>query len=84
MNTSLKLTITWLLLVASTILSVFVVDLKGNGNFVSILAYKKFMLIGFIYLEGIKSHWFYRILLILLGAGLFIGDYIWQIPKVCG
>lgn len=83
MNTSLKLTITWLLLVASTILSVFVMDLEQNGNFVSILAYKKFMLIGFIYLEGIKSHWFYRILLIVMGAGLFIGDFIWDIPKVC-
>lgn len=83
MNVTLKLTITWLLLVAATLLSFFAFELPGNGNFVTILAYKKFLLIGFVYLEVFFAHWFYRILIILLGGGLLIGDLIWEIPKVC-
>ena len=81
MNTSLKLTITWLLLLAATFLSFFVADLDRNGIFVSVLAYKKFLLIGFIYLDGIKSHWFYRSLLILGGVGLLVGNLIWNLPR---
>jgi hypothetical protein len=81
MNNTLKLTITWLLLVTSTLLSLFVFDLDKNGLFVSILAMKKFVLIGFIYLEGIKSHWLYRIILIIGGASLLIGNLIWRLPS---
>jgi hypothetical protein len=82
MNNSLKLTITWLFLMASTLLSFFVADIDRNGLFVSILAYKKFLLVGFIYLDGIQSHWFYRMILILSGAGLLIGNLIWRMPKI--
>lgn len=78
MKNSYKLTITWLLLTASTLLSFFISDLDGNGLFVSILAYKKFLLIGFIYLDAMKSHWFYRMILILGGAGLLIGNLVWR------
>jgi|GEM_PF-754602 hypothetical protein len=83
MNSTLKLTVTWLLLVTSTILSFFVFDLDRNGIFIGILAFKKFLLIGFIYLEGIKSHWLYRIILILGGASLLIATVIWRMPRVC-
>jgi hypothetical protein len=82
MNTSLKLTIAWLLLLTSTILSYFVAGLDHNGLFVSILALKKFLLVGFIYLEGIHSHWLYRIILIIGGCSLLIGNLIWRVPGV--
>lgn len=82
MNTNLKLTVAWILLVLATILSYFVSDLEHNGLFVSVLAVKKFFLVGFIYLEGIKSHWFYKTILILGGLSLFIGNLIWSVPKV--
>ena len=83
MNQSLKLTITWILLMTSAILSLFVFDLERNGLFVSILAMKKFLLIGFIYLDGIESHWLYRIIIILGGAGLLVGQLIWSSPSSC-
>jgi len=83
MNNALKLTITWLLLLTSTILSFFIFDLDRNGIFIGILAFKKFLLIGFIYLDGIKSHWFYRIILIFGGASLLIATIIWRMPRVC-
>jgi len=82
MNTPLKLTIAWLLLITSTLLSYFVADLDRNGLFVSVLALKKFFLVGFIYLEGIKSHWFYKIIIILAGGSLFIGNLIWSLPRI--
>ena len=82
MTNSFKLTITWLLLITATLLSFFIADLDRNGLFVSILAYKKFLLIGFIYLDGIKSHWLYRIILIVAGASLLVGNLIWQMPRV--
>lgn len=80
MNTSLKLTVAWLLLLASTFLSYFVAGLDHNGVFVSILAVKKFFLVGFIYLEGIKSHWVYKFILIIGGFSLVIGNLIWRVP----
>lgn len=82
MNTSLKLTVAFGLLIASTLLSYFVAGLDHNGIFVSILAVKKFYLVGFIYLEGIKSHWFYKIILLLGGVSIFIGTWIWKAPVV--
>lgn len=78
MKNSLKLTITWLLLLASTLLSFFVADLDRNGIFISILAYKKYLLIGFIYLEVFHAHWLYKSVLILTGAGLLVGNLIWK------
>lgn len=78
MKNTYKLTITWLLLLASTFLSFFISDLDGNGIFVSILAYKKFLLIGFIYLGAMSSHWIYRLVLMMGGAGLLIGNLIWR------
>lgn len=82
MNTSLKLTVAWLLLLASTFLSYFLVTLDHNGVFVSILAVKKFFLVGFIYLEGIHSHWVYKFILIFGGFSLIIGNLIWRVPGV--
>lgn len=82
MSSSLKLTIAWLLLLTSTFLSYFVAGLDKNGIFVSILAFKKFLLVGFIYLEGIKCHWFYKLILIFGGASLIIGNLIWVLPRV--
>lgn len=78
MNNSYKLTITWLLLVTATLLSFFVAGIDANGIFVSFLAYKKFLLIGLVYLEGMKAHWFYRLILILTGAGLLIANLLWH------
>lgn len=83
MTSTFKLTITWLLLVCSSILSLFVVNVNGNDTFVSILAYKKFLLIGFVYLEGMKAHWVYRILILIAGSALIVGDYIWGLPRTC-
>lgn len=77
MKNSLKLTITWLLLIASTLLSYFVADLDKNGIFISVLAYKKFLLIGFVYLEVFHAHWLYKGVLLFTGAGLLLGNLVW-------
>lgn len=82
MKNSLKLTITWLLLLTATLLSFFISDIDRNGIFVSILAYKKFLLIGFIYLDGMRSHWVYRTILVVTGASLLIGNLIWRMPRI--
>lgn len=79
MNQSLKLTVAWLLLVVATILSYILADIDKNGVYVGILAIKKFLLIGFIYLEGSKAHWFYKILLIMTGLSLVVGNLIWGV-----
>ena len=78
MNNPLKLTITWALLVASTLLSFFIADLGKNGIFVSVLAYKKFILIGFIYLGASRSHWVYKVGLSVAGFALLLGNLVWR------
>ena len=83
MNSSLKLTITWLFLVTSTLLSYFVFDLYWNGFFIAVLVLKKFLLIGFVYLEGLEAHWFYKIILIIAGSSLLIAHFFWKMPRVC-
>lgn len=83
MSTSLKLTITWAILVIATILNLFVVHLESNGIFVSILAFKKFVLIGLIYLDGIESHWFYRTIIIVTGLSLIFISLIWSRYSIC-
>ena len=83
MTQSLKLTITWLLLLTATFISYFVKDLDANGLFVTILAYKKFLLIGLIYLDGMGAHWVYKTILAVLGGGLILGNLIWSTPFHC-
>ncbi len=83
MNTSLKLTIAWALLLIATFLSLIVSKLEHNEMFVSILALKKFLLVGFIYLEGIEAHWLYRIILIIGGISLIIITGIFKVPLKC-
>ncbi len=80
MTIPLKLTVAWGLLLASTILSYFVSSIDHNGLFVSVLALKKFFLVGFIYLEGIRSHWFYKFILIFAGSSLILANLIWNMP----
>lgn len=83
MSHSLKLTITWGILTVATLLNYFVRNLDSNGIFVSILAFKKFILIGMIYLDGIESHWFYRIMLTIFGLSLILISLIWSRYNVC-
>lgn len=83
MNSTLKLTITWAFLVVATILNYFVSNLDSNGIFVSILALKKFLLIGMIYLDGIESHWFYRIMLTIFGLSILLISLIWSRYSYC-
>lgn len=78
MSNSLKLTITWMLLVASTLLSFFIADLGRNGIFVSVLAYKKFLLIGFIYLGASRAHWIYKFILMIAGFALLLVNLLWR------
>ena len=78
MSNSFKLTITWALLVASTLISFFVADLGKNGIFVSILAYKKFLLIGFIYMGASRAHWVYKLVLMVTGFGLLLANLVWR------
>ncbi len=80
---TLKLTITWLMLVVATILTLFVAHLDRNIFFVAILTVKKFLLIGLIYLEGYKAHWFYKGILFLGSISLGIAALIWGKPALC-
>ncbi len=79
MKQSMKLTVAWLMLVGATLLSYILIDLDKNGVLVGILAVKKFFLIGFIYLEGSKTHLFYKSMLVLTGLSLVIGNLIWGV-----
>lgn len=83
MTVSFRLTIAWLLLVIATLLSYFISDLDRNGIFASILAFKKFLLVGYIYLEGIHAHFVYRMILFVGSISLFIGMLIWKAPSIC-
>lgn len=83
MTTSLKLTITWALLFVASLLNFFVAHLDSNGIFVAILAFKKFLLIGLIYLDAIESHWFYRIIIIFFGLSLILISLIWSRYALC-
>lgn len=83
MNETLKLTITWLMLVVATILTIFVSHLDRNIFFIAILTIKKFLLIGFIYLEGYKAHLFYKMILIFGAISLGIASLIWGKPGFC-
>lgn len=83
MSNSFKLTLTFGFLIIATVLNYFVLKLESNSIFVSILAFKKFMLIGLIYLEGIESHWFYRIFLTIAALSLIFISLIWSRYNVC-
>lgn len=83
MNDSIKLTVTWLMLVVATVLTIFVAHLDRNMFFIAILTIKKFLLIGFIYLEGYKSHIFYKMILITGSISLVVASLIWGKPSLC-
>ena len=83
MNNTLKLTVTWLILIVATILTYFVAQLDRNIFFLSILTVKKFLLIGFIYLEGYKTHFFYKMILIAGSVSLIIASLIFGKPGIC-
>lgn len=83
MNNTLKLTITWLMLIVATILTYFVSHLDRNIFFIAILTVKKFLLIGFIYLEGYKTHLFYKVILIAGSLSLIIASLIFGKPGIC-
>lgn len=83
MNNSLKLTITWLMLVVATVLTYFVAHIDRNIFFIAILTLKKFLLIGFIYLEGYKTHLFYKMILICGGLSLLLISLIFGRPGFC-
>ncbi len=79
MQESMKLTVAWLFLVGATLLSYFLKDVDKNGIFVGVLAIKKFLLIGFIYLEGASVHISYKLMLLVTGLSLVIGNLIWGV-----
>lgn len=83
MNNTIKLTITWLMLVIATILTLFVAHLDRNIFFISILTIKKFLLIGLIYLEGYKTHFFYKMVLVIGSMSLVVASLIWGKPSFC-
>lgn len=82
-NNSLKLTITWAMLFVATLLTYFVAHLDRNIFFIAILTVKKFLLIGFIYLEGYKTHLFYRMILICGALSLVVLSLAFGKPGFC-
>lgn len=78
MSQKFKLTIAWALLIIATILSLFISQVDKNGIFVSILAFKKFMLIGYIYLEAMEAHFIYKLIIFFGGSSLLIANLIWH------